>query len=248
MRWTVRLLILLIFLSAVPGRASTEDIVPSKNSFELVCDVYRGSGAKLREIKMELWGQINNRTENDSQLEEKYQVVAESLGLDPRRKCLQKDQNGFVSLSQLEEVRGGSWQICLQTVPIDKTRADYLAVMFITDSVERAQEALGKMEICLRELGENLIPGITFKCDWPNMTERQAAKENLMALAKTYGAEFVEGMEDGKITSLAFYNKLYKPWLVVNGRKINLHLAVSYNNLENMTELFIGSPLIYQEY
>lgn len=244
----------LMFLAVASGRADTEETeaVSKKDHFALVEKVYRASGAKLREIKVEFWGQINNRAENDNQyndrLLETYQNFARGLGLDPRRGCLQKDKNGFVSISQVQEAGGASWQVCLQTVPVGGTRQTFAAASLTTNNIEQAREATRKMEVCLQGLGENLVPGVTFICEWPHMADRQEIKEKIMTLAQNHGAEYVEGMENEKIVSMAFCNNLYKPWLLVNGRKINLHLAVSYNNLENMTKLFIGSPLIYQEY
>jgi len=61
-------------------------------------------------------------------------------------------------------------------------------------------------------------------------------------------ARKVEGIRDGNLISVSAYSPFIGDCINVNGKKVNLNLAIRYNSLENRTYIWLATPVITTEY
>lgn len=61
-------------------------------------------------------------------------------------------------------------------------------------------------------------------------------------------ARKVEEMKDNGLISLSAYSPVISDHVQVNGKKVNLNIALRYNSLENRTYIWLGTPVITIEY
>ena len=80
------------------------------------------------------------------------------------------------------------------------------------------------------------------------LSERVSKEEFVESFAQEYGAEilFTETLAD--VTSYYGYTTKWTDGIMINGRKINLHIALSMEDDEGGTLCVIGSPIIFDGY
>lgn len=65
---------------------------------------------------------------------------------------------------------------------------------------------------------------------------------------KSAGADKVEGMRDGGLVSVSAFSPVIDEAVRVNGKRINLNVAVRYNSYEGKTYIWLATPVITTEY
>ena len=65
---------------------------------------------------------------------------------------------------------------------------------------------------------------------------------------KSAGADKVEGMQENGMISVSTFSPAIGEAIRVNGRKVNLNVAVRYNSYEGRTYIWLATPVITTEY
>jgi galactitol-specific phosphotransferase system IIB component len=78
--------------------------------------------------------------------------------------------------------------------------------------------------------------------------DNAATEEISRAIFKGIDANRVEGIKDGNLISVSAYSPNIEEYIKVNGKKINLNLAIRYNSYENKTYIWLATPVITREY
>lgn len=241
---------LLIMLIAAPSQAKLgyAETVAAVN-FSLAERLFSFSGATLEEIKLKYWGQISNKRDSLTELETKYCVLVQTLGLDPAKKTVQIDSDGFISMSQLEILAGDAIQIFIQSIPVQESEgATYWGVSIRTTAPEQAEKYYELLRRAMGEMGSAEEPGIDFSGNIPGSRSVINRALYLQQLAKFADAQYVEGINSGNLVSLSLFTKEGVGGVLVQGQMVNLNLALRSIPTENETKLHIGIPLIYSDY
>jgi len=255
MKFYTRLLLswvcLIIIAVAIPGLAQLDSAANLIDHYEMAYEVFLHSGATIKDIKLQGWGQISNRPESLTGLKEKYETVARRLELDPDRAAVQTEKDGFIGISWLEVRDDEAWQLSMQAVPIPKAPnggESYAAFLYATKSPQRARGVYSALRLAFKETGLEDSVGVTFSGVIKGDLGAEGRLSLSDSLAALYAGEYVEGITQDNLTSICYYIKQNSKFLPVNGRRINLNIALRYNEQENTTYLYIGAPLIYQDY
>ena len=67
-------------------------------------------------------------------------------------------------------------------------------------------------------------------------------------ILKVADAKRVEGMRDKNLISVSAYSPFIENSIVVNGKSVNLNLAIRYNSYEDKTYIWLATPIITVEY
>ncbi len=65
---------------------------------------------------------------------------------------------------------------------------------------------------------------------------------------KAAGARKVAGIKDDNLISLTAYSPRISDYITVNGKRVNLNIAIRYNSYEKRTYIWLATPLIDVEY
>lgn len=244
---------LLFLLAAVlPGTTLGtfgKNVPPQIDNFQLSRKVFTHSGAQLEEINLKVWGQISNTTNTEEKIMDQYRILAENLGHFSLLPAIQKEKDGFLSLSNLIESEGEVLQLVLQVIPVlPDLKETYLGISFRTNNEIAAQAMYGKISAALARLGSEHQVGVVWSGTLPG--KLSPAKRTLLAhsLAEKVEARFVEGMEEEQTTSLTYYTNQGQGFLTVNGEKLNINIALRFHADKGSTYIHVGSPVIHLEY
>lgn len=240
-------LILVILFSASPSGAYMPEQTHSTNSFEIARDTFLQSGAELGEIKLQAWGQITNRKHSLERLQEIFVILTMGLGLENTKPEIQIEKDAFISISLLKSDESKDIQLVLQSISdTSNTGTSYLGFLLTAQDMPKAEAVYYLILPLLKEIGYTDELGITISGIIPKDLSLVRQTDLIQELALGSQAEFVEGIS-GDLISSAFYTPRLSNFLLVNGKKVNLQLA-SRSYPHEYTKLYVGVPMIYQEY
>ncbi len=222
---------------------------PLMDNFQLARKVFTQSGANLEEINLQVWGQISNTVNTEEEVKTQYRILAEILGPGSIQPVVQKEKDGFLSLSSLTEQGENILQLVIQTVPMGPGQGGtFLGLSFRTNDVTAAREMYGNISAYLSSLASGHQVGVMWTGTLPGKLSFAQRFALAQSLAQTVGAYFVDGLEEDELTSLTYYSKRGQGFLTVNERKLNINIALRFHADRGVTYLHVGSPLIFQEY
>lgn len=79
-------------------------------------------------------------------------------------------------------------------------------------------------------------------------TEENLIKRDIISFRKEFKLNVVEEYSDNEIVSYTGYTPLIDSFIFSGKEKVNLNLALRYNELENKTYIWIGTPIITTGY
>lgn len=78
----------------------------------------------------------------------------------------------------------------------------------------------------------------------PGKVRDEDMEEKVNNTLKRYKAEVIEEYSDEFVSSYTIYSPLIEDYLLIDEKKINLNIAIRYNEYEDKTYIFIGTPII----
>ena len=126
-----------------------------------------------------------------------------------------------------------------KTISISVT--EDLESLRLKDKVKELKKVLKKHKI-KPKVNYCLVGSIEGKLD--NSMLEEVAED----VFKKVCAKKVEGMRDKKVVSVSGYTPHMGNTIRVNGKKVNLNLAIRYNSYEDKTYLWFATPIITTEY
>ncbi|PAB58286.1 YwmB family TATA-box binding protein [Anaeromicrobium sediminis] len=115
---------------------------------------------------------------------------------------------------------------------------DYTSVK--KESIEAVKK---KISEGLKEYGE-INYYTSFIGTYNKEMTKEEKKEVVKNLIDTYKIKVEEEYEDKNIVSITGYTKNFKKWIQYGGKKVNINIAMRYNNYDEKTYVIIGYPLI----
>lgn len=248
------LFIIVVSLAAlllnVPSQAQLgQGEISGTDNFIQAQKVFTSSGMTIQDIKLQAWGQINKGNYSLEEMSDKYTVLAASLGLDQKKKAVQVEKDGFISISHLEVIGDETWQLSLQSLPLEPDCGEtYLGLLYSCDDPVKAQMRHASLRPLLREAGLSQDLAVVFTGLTGGFLDLDRQWAMALELARVIGGDFIEGIADKDLTSLSFYSGDQRGFIEVNGRRINLNIALKYKSQEKNTYLYVGVPLINCDY
>ncbi|UOF91559.1 YwmB family TATA-box binding protein [Fodinisporobacter ferrooxydans] len=83
------------------------------------------------------------------------------------------------------------------------------------------------------------------------VSDRMNKVETNALISKTFKsvqATEVEGVKSDLVTSISAYSPMSQDYILTNGKKMNLQVAVHYDSYRHRTQVLVGSPIVTIEY
>lgn len=248
---SISIFLLLLFI-ALPSQAIYNEPVILLDNYQLGWEVFSKANTPLRDIKIQAWGQINNKVLTLKEINELYQIIARPLELNQREPAIQMKDKEIVNLSVIEEKeRGEVYQLSIQTIALpgrEGEGATYLAILIKTRDTFYAQKTYNKLVGLLKIIGLQEPLGVTFTGETPRITSPAEKNTRINDLAGVINGKYVNGIIQEKYSSKCFYTEQAKNSLDIQGKRVNFNIAVCDDKNEGKTYLHVGVPLIYQDY
>ena len=204
----------------------------------ILCGPVQAETNRLSASKQDdLLGQTNNFTLAKTVFANSG-VQADEIKLEVRAKI--NGSKSFELLGLHELCSRGVWSIAETGV--------FVIIKYVTTDVRCAAEAYEKLTLLLQNMESHEPVGVTFRGSINGELNSLLQHKTAQSLAKCVQAVYVEGINELNMNSSSFYTGLAKKYLLINKKRIDLNIASRYDKKNHATNLYVGSPLIYQDY
>ncbi|MCT4593937.1 MAG: YwmB family TATA-box binding protein [Anaeromicrobium sp.] len=118
-----------------------------------------------------------------------------------------------------------------------------IVIDYTSEKKESMEKIKEKISEGLKEYGE-----INYYTSFIGTYNKKMTKEEKRDVVKnlidTYKIRVEEEYEDKNIVSITGYTKNFKKWIQYGGKKVNINIAMRYNNYDGKTYVIMGYPLI----
>jgi len=248
----LKLIFPIVFFAVLSlGMMST---VPAAGTGESLSNAMTATGAKVEEVSVNSWVKLPREALYNAQLEDTVAQVMSQLGVNPEEYQLIHQQKKNHNIVQAEVIsKNFHALVSAQVIPGGMGISELEGYLFVTI------EAKAEENISIRQMQEK-IAGITNKfgstphistCligwldgklehgEWPKLLS-----DAFMAI----DAMIIDKLEAEHFVSYTGFTSEITDWLQVDGKRINLNIAMRYNQYDNRTYVTIGSPIITREY
>jgi len=212
------------------------------------------SGAAFQEYRVLAWSVMRDRQLADSEVEGMAHRVASILGMEQPTLTRHREPD-FLGLMLGGPVGSHGWLVvAVQAVAAHPGTAStqpetYLLVSLAgRDQPDGLHQWRQEISAVFEQLSLKPRLSLTVTGTFPGRLDsgqrRQVTKQTFRYLQ----AKYLEGMEEGDLSSATGYTRLIGNHLTVAGRKVNVNTAVRYHSVDDRTYLSIATPLLDGEY
>ncbi|EGO64066.1 YwmB family TATA-box binding protein [Acetonema longum] len=220
-------------------------------SSRLLADSMRTAGVHVQEAHVNGWAQIALHAGSENRdLEETVHAAMGKLNLDRKQYSVSRHLDQTQRMIRAE-YRNDHAQVtaAVQIVGLPAAPERYIVINILAANPgENFSEWENKAEQIIKDMGG--LPRIsTCLVGWlDGKLERDEWTKRFHTVLNVLDATVVSTMCDGGTVSITGYSPLLQDWLTVEGRRINVNLAMRYSPYDNRTYITIGSPVITREY
>ncbi len=254
MRKGILLIVLLLFIAVGASFLDClgEDAYSASSptaAGELMLGVMAEAGVEPSAGEARFWGEVNGDFTEAAALKELAAGIAKAVGLIDVTWTEEQEKGYRMAAGDGFLASGLEVKVVLQTVPSLPSREQvggtYLLIHLkeegggrkVLQAGERLEQSLLRYDIA----GELTLDLLGYLPEKLSATERQNMAEVLLAFC---GGEVVEGIASTELVSLTGYTPLINQYLSLEGKKININIALRYDGYRNKTLLRVGIPII----
>ncbi|MDP4094764.1 MAG: YwmB family TATA-box binding protein [Bacillota bacterium] len=218
----------------------------------LLTKAFKSSGADIVKSEINFWGKLNVHLKNVNNMKQLADNLTGNLNVKKDNTYSSNiiDNNQLLELKvNCKTVDGKLVAIYIQSLKAADQGKDEVSVTVTKDlgyndliQIRRDVEKAFKKYDIVPKVNSCITGSINRKLN-------QKEIEDLCSLTiKKIEAIKVEGIKDEKLESISAYSPLINDSVTVNGKRINLNLAIRYNTNENKTYIWLATPVITIEY
>lgn len=128
-------------------------------------------------------------------------------------------------------------------------REDWVTVSLTnTSQTQELEETAARLELLLKNYSESTSVNICITGSMEGTLDDSEVDEICGKILESAGASKIEGLQENDLVSVSAFSPLIGNTVKVNGKRINLNVAVRYNSYEGKTYIWLASPVITTEY
>jgi hypothetical protein len=229
---------------------ATSDTTPSLDSASFILKSFRATGAVPSGYVIHNWSQLNQTFTPEATLSRIADKLASELGLrGVKRYQHQDDRESYVRVLGT----GKSGQTLSITLASLKGIMAGTTILTIHDYAY-GQKLDGLHEDLMRIRNMLVYQGIKPQisaCILGTVSARMNDVHEFRLISKALtvvGAHRIEGVESELVDSISAYSPIAPAFIVTNGQKMNLQVAVHYDSYHQRTNVLVGTPIITVTY
>lgn len=211
------------------------------------------SGARVVSSEIYLWGKVDVKSDTMSELKLLSEELSKELGMVRDSSFSNKaSENDLVKKIELKGMDSQKRAISIQSEedkgtggPVEGT----VSIDVVQDSSDTGLEEV--RQAALKVLKKYHIDPRINSCvigSFDGKLDYTAMNDVCKRMFEDAEARKVEGIRDGNLISVSAYSPFIGDSIKVNGKKVNMNVAIRYNALENKTYLWLATPVITTEY
>ena len=226
------------------------ETVKVKNE-ELIIESFKETNSKLKSFNISYNGVVNNRFMGKYKLEEISEDISKAIEFkEDYREVVEESK--VTKISIYGQVKDDKNVTLILYSYLDETENKGKTTIFTDISGNKDYKGTVELGSKLSEiLGEqNIKPKIT-ACivgAYDGQLEDKHKKEIVKKITGLTKGKEVESLVNNQVTSYSLYSKNIDNYIYSGTNKINLNIAIRYDEYRNQTYVFIASPVITMGY
>jgi len=249
MKKTVLLLFILVLFLIGSSNAASAPALPMTEE-EALTEAFLKTGAEAMESTISCWAKLNNRFMSMDRLGEELERVVEGLRLQKvqiLKNTESDDQLNKIVLYGTKDSK--AYSISLESINNEKGGETYLV---IDVSMDKNCKALKEEKDSIAEVIPKDAVNVNYSSCIIGTYKGKLSKEEVEAKTEralqAINAKKVEGMRNDDMLSISAFSSSVESFVLSRQQRINIQVAVRFSTYENMTYIWIGTPLIPVEY
>lgn len=216
-----------------------------------VMEAFTRSNFQEVECGLRLAGYLNGDEYGAEQEEAMLREIAGRLGLksECRIDTMEKDGTRTMELSKEMPDARVSFRVVTINPEREEVRANYLYIgLDFLQSPESGLYYKEKLEELAGEYGMESSVTLTLTGVFEGNLDREARDIVSDQLFDTMEAREQEAHKSEELYTVYAYTENWQEYTMINGKRVNINLAFSYDEERDKTFIYLGSPLILDEY
>lgn len=216
-----------------------------------VMEAFTRSDFQEVECGLRLAGYLNGDEYEAEQEEAMLREIAGRLGLksECRLDIMEKDGTRTTELSKEMPDAKASLRVVTINPEREEVRANYLYIgLDFFQSPESGLYYKEKLEELAGEYGMESSVTLALTGVFEGNLDREARDIVSDQLFDTMEAREQEAHKSEELYTVYAYTENWQEYTMINGKRVNINLAFSYDEEEDKTFVYLGSPLILDEY
>ncbi|NLT94377.1 MAG: hypothetical protein GXW85_02410 [Clostridia bacterium] len=233
----------LIFFPLYEYNSSHQDYL------DIVTKSFHATQGDFYELYIEAWAQIKKEGISEKELLALSEEILNKWGLS-LADCTIDRYADFISVYCSEVLDDNAYfQLSLQSLQWEGAESGtFMGIQVILDDLKNGRKYYQLVNQVFQEQNIRTDVGVTIV----GTLAGQLTQEDLQAQAdlafNAVEARVKEGIFTHELLSLSGFTPYCHKYLDVEGKKINLNVALRYHSMDDTTYIHIGAPLIFQEY
>ena len=242
-------IIILLLLVTIMNYASAEAIIHRNE--EVVIDSFKESKSKFKSFNVSYNGSIKNKFMNFKELDQISKEVTESIGIrEDYREVTEESKMNRISIYGQVDGNKNITLVCYSYLDSKHGKGETTVFIDINESKDYA-----KLEETTRKVSKALekqkIKAKITSCivgSYKGKLSSEYKVDIVESLIKTTKSVEVESLNNNHLISYSLYTKSIDNYIYSGRKKINLNIAINYDEYRDQTNIFIASPIITMGY
>lgn len=180
--------------------------------------------------------------------------LAKKLGITDGYEITDSEGSGYQEITLTKNGKYGDTTIQIVSMETENvlgepvTRQNILCDIRVYNDLNYTSECKDTLETIYTELGMKPSVNIYFKGRTEGMIGKSQRDEITKTLLSSLRAEETERIENENYTTIYAYTPRFDEHITQNGKDINVNLAFTYHESENMTYIHLAVPYIAQSF
>lgn len=217
---------------------------------EILLDCFKASRASIEESVLSGWISLDTMfTEED--LSQKIDLLMDDLDIDKSKTNKTIETGGNSNKGMLIADK----ELCSYTMILESMKNDDGSIesycMFRSSFAGNFENIIKEKQFIEKILEELSLPvklDVMITGSYKGKMTQNQTNTIISKLLRNLRASKIESIERDDMISISAYSAEIGEYIISNGKKINVQIALRYSNYNNRTYIWLGSPIIPFEY
>ncbi|HMM06258.1 MAG TPA: YwmB family TATA-box binding protein [Clostridiales bacterium] len=230
--------------------------LPSAEEASAVVDkplltAFKESEADFTCITAQGWCQIDTVFHGGEELFSFYESIKEVLGDDDLLSIDEYDDQSYAGITVFGNTEQGyEMDLVLQSMADEASGSETYLIVNLSDEqdvrdIDEVDTYLGTIFAAVSSKSE---PSLLIEGEYDELKSKREKKKIAKAIFKALDGKIEEKISDDGYVSYSGYTELISNSITSDNRKINLQVALSDNEQDQSTIIYIGSPVVFSDF
>jgi len=221
------------------------NIKPQKRE-QVLLETFKQSNCDIIKSNINIYAPLDISLKTFDEMKKYLKMVNKNIGINTLEEFNTEQFEQIMIVEELYESENAKLNLKVETV---NNSESYLIIdTAIYDNWNNLMLIKEEIDNIFEKLNLDTKVNITMTGSYDGNLDYSKRKHIASEIMKLLDAKFYEDYNSQRVYSVVGYTKKIKEYIYSQRQKININLALRYNEYENKTYLYLATPLITNEY